>query len=419
MDAGGKSNSENCSAALDYTQNFVVNLTYPDVAVGPRGELGFWTMIYNQGFEVRIDGRKFFAFSLYSQSGDKVTSYCATTFNGWYHNDDQSNWGCYTGYKMAQDEPRVSFVSSTADLDNKAFVNDLEFIANINAMQSSWTAAAYPELNGWTMSMMQRRAGAKQVPLSVMASKQAPSQQESVPVPTASALPDSFDWRNKSGVNYVSPVRNQQSCGSCYAFASMGTLEARIRIRSENRLQPVLSPQDAVSCSEYSQGCDGGFPYLTAGKYGQDFGIVEESCFPYTAVDTPCSQRCANPSKRWHTKEYQYIGGYYGACTEELMRAEIYANGPIAVSFEVYPDFHNYKSGVYRHTGAVTFNPFELTNHVVVIVGWGATDAGDQYWIVKNSWGPAWGLDGYFWIARGVDECAIESIAVAVEPIAV
>lgn len=79
-------------------------------------------------------------------------------------------------------------------------------------------------------------------------------------------LPDEFDWRDVNGVNYVSPVRNQQSCGSCYAFGSMAMLEARTRILTNNSRQPVFSTQDVVSCSEYAQGCEGGFPYLIAGE---------------------------------------------------------------------------------------------------------------------------------------------------------
>ena len=113
-----------------------------------------------------------------------------------------------------------------------------------------------------------------------------------------------------SGVDFVSPVRDQGGCGSCYIFSSAGQLEARIRIASGNKLQPVISTQDPLSCSRYSQGCAGGFPYLTAGKYGQDFGFVEESCFPYTGSDAvPCASKCSNSSRLWRTSDYWYIGG--------------------------------------------------------------------------------------------------------------
>ena len=94
----------------------------------------------------------------------------------------------------------------------------------------------------------------------------------------ANALPDSFDWRNVNGVNYVSPIRNQGSCGSCYVFSSLAMNEARLRIKTLNTKNTVFSTQNVVDCSEYSQGCEGGFPYLISGKYAEDFGLVEESC---------------------------------------------------------------------------------------------------------------------------------------------
>jgi len=234
-------------------------------------------------------------------------------------------------------------------------------------------------------------------------------------------IPESFDWRNVDGQNFVSPVRDQGQCGSCYAFASMGALEARIRVFSNNSEQPILSTQQAVSCSQYSQACDGGFPYLTAGKFGQDFGIVEENCFPYEGVNGNCADRCGNPNRFWFTDSYHYIGGYYGASSVIGMQQEILSNGPIPVSFEVLDDFYSYSSGVYIHTGLRSgFNPFVITNHVVVIIGWGVTDNGVKYWTVKNSWGASWGENGFFRILRDPGywggECGIESLTVSVIP---
>jgi len=121
-------------------------------------------------------------------------------------------------------------------------------------------------------------------------------------------LPDSWDWRNVSGVNYVPAVRNQGSCGSCYAFSSLGMLESRLRVATKNQMRVNLSPQDVVGCSSYSQGCEGGFPYLVAGKYAQDYGVVAEECNPYTGVDSACStHKCA----RKYVSKYRYVGGQW------------------------------------------------------------------------------------------------------------
>ena len=130
----------------------------------------------------------------------------------------------------------------------------------------------------------------------------------------------------------VSPVKDQQSCGSCYAFACTAMFEARARVQTNNQWQPLFSEQDVVSCTDYAQGCSGGFPYLIS-KYGQDFGIVEENCgMPYTASDDECTTSAT--CFRHKVSNYGYIGNYYGGVTEYAMRQEIYENGPIAVSLD-------------------------------------------------------------------------------------
>lgn len=182
----------------------------------------------------------------------------------------------------------------------------------------------------------------------------------------ADTLPSSFDWRNVNGVNYMSPVRNQQSCGSCYAFAAMGMNEARLRIKTNNTKQTIFSPQDIVECSQYSQGCDGGFPYLIGGKYAEDYGLVEESCNPYVGKDGACHTK--KSCQRQYSTKYHYVGGFYGACNEALMRIELVKNGPLVIAFEVYDDFFHYKGGIYHHTKLrdelnYRFNPFEETSH--------------------------------------------------------
>lgn len=113
------------------------------------------------------------------------------------------------------------------------------------------------------------------------------------------------------------------------------------------------------------------------------------------------------------------------SCNEELMRLALVHGGPVAVGFEVYPDFQMYQGGVYRHTGVhrslnlgSPFDPFELTNHAVLVTGYGVDkETGLKYWSVKNSWGSGWGENGYFRILRGTDECGIESLAVEASPI--
>ena len=410
----GFNNTLDCSKPFDVKRTIRVELLYPDVAQDEFGNQGFWTLIYNQGFEVVVGTRKYFAFSNYTSVNKTVINHCSSTLPGWSHDLMSRNWACYYGQKMTGNvstEHKVSVQKSKVDLRRKYVPNE-EFVSKINSVQSLWEATRYSEMSDWTLGDLQRRAGG----LLKTATPRPPTSPVSEELRlAASQLPDSFDWRNRDGVDFVSPIRNQAQCGSCYAFASMAMMESRLRILTNNSLQVVLSPQDVVGCSEYSQGCEGGFPYLIAGKYAQDFGAVEESCFPYLGVDSACNEK--KGCMRYYATNYYYVGGYYGACNEPQMRLELVNNGPIAVGFEVLNDFMHYKGGIYRHTGLTDkFNPWEITNHAVLVVGYGS-EGGVPYWSVKNSWGEDWGEQGYFRILRGVDEVAIESMALATTPL--
>ncbi|KAK7086270.1 hypothetical protein SK128_002211 [Halocaridina rubra] len=390
-----------------HTKTFT--LDFPNTAADELGNMGTWTMIYNQGFEININERSYFAFSYYEGNWISSTTYCDRTLNGWSRDKTVRNWSCFSGQKVNETTPRV-ISKLKKPLSKLPFRNDHKLIEDINTSQKSWRAKVYPEFERYTVEEMFKRSGG---PGAILPLPPQPLPATSEQKALARFLPENFDWRNLEGENYIADVRDQGNCGSCYIFASLAQLEARVRIATHNQRQEVFSTQDVVSCSVLSQGCLGGFNYLIAGRYAQDQGVVADECNPYVGIGGgSCDTNITCP--RTYVSKYQYLGGYFGTCNEELMMLALVENGPMAVSYMVYDDFNNYEGGIYHHTGFKNqFNPLEVVNHGVLLVGYGVdADTGEKYWTCKNSWGAEWGESGYFRIRRGTNECSIESMAV-------
>jgi len=236
---------------------------------------------------------------------------------------------------------------------------------------------------------------------------------------TMPTIPSCFDSRTQ-WVDCVSPIRDQGSCGGCWAFASTSVLTDRFCIVSNNTIKRLLSPQDLLSCSHTCQypvlqtncnnGCTGG--YLdTAWKYFETTGTVGDSCLQFTDTSGICTQQCTNGSS-YSSQQIFYSDSCYQLDSVSSMQAEIITNGPIESGFTVFEDFYDYNSGVYIYDGV---SPV-VGGHAVRILGWGEEN-NTTYWIVANSWGSSWGMNGYFYIRRGTDECGIEDNAIAGIPV--
>jgi C1A family cysteine protease len=213
--------------------------------------------------------------------------------------------------------------------------------------------------------------------------------------PPLVGAPPSLDWRSNGG-NFVTPVRNQGGCGSCWAFAATAALESlTLRVNNTPGVDLNLSEQVLVSCGSSgghdAGSCSGGYVYPSyASDYIRDTGLPLETCYPYTATDGSCGSACGT----YQTATYRIAGYAYVTTTSptvSAIRDALVSYGPLATTMDVYEDFYSYTNGVYSYATGVYEG-----GHAVLIVGY--NDAG-QYFIVKNSWGANWGESGYFKIA--------------------
>ena len=205
-------------------------------------------------------------------------------------------------------------------------------------------------------------------------------------------LPSEFDWRDNNG-NWVTPVKNQGSCGSCWDFSAVAQVESWWKIYTESDSVIDLSEQFVLSCSEGD--CEG-WMIQEALDFIQETGVPGEACFEYQADDElPCIDACPE----WEDEAVIIPG--WGYVTLEEAVVENIKNGvyrhPVSARFIVYEDFDYYYGGIYEHVIGD-----EVAGHAILIVGW--NDA-DSCWICKNSWGSFWGESGYFRIKWG--ECEI------------
>lgn len=199
---------------------------------------------------------------------------------------------------------------------------------------------------------------------------------------------ETVDWRNMNGVNWLGPVLNQGNCGSCVAFATIGTLEAQISITNGTPwLKPQLSPQALFACGGGS--CDRGWMPGPAASYVKSKGVVDNACAPYTmgsdGKDVQCKQFCQNQSART-TKSLgsSNPSGWFGSVQKVK---EALKKGPLVTTMTVYEDFLTYAGGIYKSVGS-----HSVGGHAVSIVGYNDQE---RYWIVRNSWGEDWGEKGF------------------------
>ncbi|XP_030250973.1 cathepsin L1-like [Sparus aurata] len=209
-------------------------------------------------------------------------------------------------------------------------------------------------------------------------------------------VPDTIDWRKKG---YVTKVKDQRPCGSCWAFSAVGALEGQLFKKTGKLVD--LSPQNLIDCSfKYGNlGCKGGLMHNAFQYVIDNQGIDSDASYPYTGRESQCQYdscfRAANCSS--------YIRMPQG--DEKALKQAVGSIGPISVAVDA-TGFKFYKSGVYNDLSCT-----KEVNHAVLAVGYGTLNRQD-YWLVKNSWGSKWGDRGYILMARNKsDQCGITQYA--------
>jgi PKD repeat protein len=213
---------------------------------------------------------------------------------------------------------------------------------------------------------------------------------------TASNYADKWDWRDRHGKNWISPVTNQGACGSCWAFAAVGATEAMVNLYFNQLLNLDLSEQDVLSCSGGGT-CGGGYP-SSALNYITKTGIVDENTFPYNGIYQPCENKGNTPS--------------------ELIKI----SGRIDFGLSLYPREEDNLKKMIIQQGPLS-SALSDWNHAIVLAGYQVVQEGDVFffrdlnlqrywktvepgnpligktvWIFKNSWGEYFGDEGYIYV---------------------
>ncbi|EDL93851.1 rCG24202 [Rattus norvegicus] len=215
------------------------------------------------------------------------------------------------------------------------------------------------------------------------------------------ALPKSIDWRKEG---YVTRVREQGKCKSCWAFPVAGAIEGQM-FKKTGKLTP-LSVQNLVDCSkpQGNKGCRGGTTYNAFQYVLQNGGLESEATYPYKGKEGLCKY---NP-KNAYAKITRFVALPED---EDVLMDALATKGPVAAGIHVvYSSLRFYKKGIYHEPKCNN-----RVNHAVLVVGYGfegnETD-GNNYWLIKNSWGKQWGLKGYMKIAKDRNNhCGIATFA--------
>ena len=244
----------------------------------------------------------------------------------------------------------------------------------------------------------------------------------------------SIDWRTQ-GV--LTDVKNQGHCGSCWSFSTTATVEAHACIlhdRDDCDTWTGLSEQQLVDCSvnifpNSTSGCGGGWPSVAMEYIKYAGGLEEEEAYPYRGEQNPACLANATTTATTARPTTTHSAMARGIKVvdvfnityqdEDDLQDVVQSIGPVSVAFQVSPDFRFYSHGIYDAYNATTNKTMcrgdeRFLNHAVVIVGMDTafdTTPPTPYYIIRNSWGSTWGMEGHFAMLRGVNLCGVSDCA--------
>lgn len=217
--------------------------------------------------------------------------------------------------------------------------------------------------------------------------------------PSNVVLPKSVDWREQG---YVTPIKDQGQCGSCWSFSATGALEGQ-HFRKSGKLVS-LSEQNLIDCSgKYgNEGCNGGLMDQAFEYIEYNHGIDTEESYPYKGKQGRCHYKKHNKG----ATDTGFIDIPSGV--ETKLQEAVATVGPVSVAIDASQEsFQFYREGVYDEPTCT-----QELDHGVLVVGYGTTEDEKDYWIVKNSWGTTWGEDGYIKMTRNKEnQCGIATQA--------